>query len=112
MRARPSVRRICVTTTVTAFVGLSLAGATPALAACNGIPVTVNGYGVCVGQSQTTVPGGATWVPGVPSQEVNTPGVLFVPPQSFRTPYVPSQGVTVPPTTVQGVSVTPCTGSC
>lgn len=111
MRARPSARRICVTTTITAFVGFSLAGATPALA-CTGTPIAVNGYGVCVGQSQTTVPGREQWVPGVPSQSVNTPGVLFVPPQSFRTPYVPSQGVTVPPTTVQGVSVTPCTGSC
>jgi hypothetical protein len=111
MRARPSVRQSCVAIAVV-IGGASVIGAPAAAAACNGTPVAVNGYGVCVGSGQTTVPGQERWIPGVPSQSVNTPEVLFVPAQSFRTPYVPSQGVTVPPTTVQGVTVAPCTGSC
>lgn len=113
MGTRPSVRRfgVGIATTVSAFAGLSLAGATPALA-CSGTPIAVNGYGACVETSTTVVPSRVVWTPGVPKQYVNTPGILFVPPQSFGTPIVPSQGVTTPPLRVDAVKVTPCTGSC
>lgn len=104
--------RIATATAAAAFGGLSLSGASPALA-CGGIPVAVNGYGACVeAGSPITIPGQVVWTPGVAKQYVNTPGVLFVPPQSFGTPIVPSQGVTIPTLTVDAVKVTPCTGSC
>jgi hypothetical protein len=106
------VARIATTAaTITAAAGLSLAGAAPALA-CDGTDIDVNGYGVCVDSSETSVPGRVVWTPPVPKQYVNTPGVLFVPPQSFGTPIVPSQGITVPTLTVDAVTVSPCTGSC
>lgn len=105
-----TVARIA-TATITAFAGLSLAGATPALA-CEGTELGVNDYGVCIESSSTTVPGRVVWTPGVPKQYVDTPGILFVPPQSVGTPIVPSQGLTVPTITVDAVTVTPCTGSC
>lgn len=108
---RVVARIATATATAAAFAGLSLAGATPALA-CGGTPIDVNDYGVCIENNSTTIPGGVTWTPGVAKQYVNTPGVLFVPPQSFGTPIVPSQGVTRPAITVDAVTVTPCTGTC
>jgi hypothetical protein len=109
---RTVARIATATATITALAGLSLAGATPALAECGGTPIDINDYGVCIENSKTTVPGQVVWTPGVPKQYVNTPGILFIPPQSFGTPIVPSQGVTVPTITIDAVKVTPCTGSC
>ena len=108
---RVITRIATATAAATAFAGLSLAGAAPALA-CPGTELGVNHYGVCVEQRRTTVGGVPVWTPGVASRPVNTPGVLFVPPQTFGTPYVPPQGVTPPTFTVDGVWVTPCLGSC
>lgn len=83
------------------------------LGPCTGTPVTVNGYGVCVTSTSTTLYGGGVfWTPGVDKKYVNTPAVGPVPPQSFGTPIVPSQGVTVPAIVVQGPIVTPCLGGC
>ena len=109
---RTAARIATATATITAFAGLSLAAAAPAMA-CGGTPIDVNDYGVCIEADSTTlVEGGVYWTPPVPKQYVNTPGVLFVPPQSFGTPIVPSQGLTVPEVTVDAVTVTPCTGTC
>lgn len=109
---RTVARIATATVTITACAGLSLAGAAPAVA-CDGTKLGVNEYGACVESSSTTlIEGGVYWTPPVPKQYVNTPGVLFVPPQSFGTPIVPSQGLTVPEVTVDAVEVTPCTGSC
>lgn len=111
MRVRPSVRQICAAVAVV-IGGASVVGAPAAVAACGGTPVAVNDYGVCVTTSETTVPAQVVWTPGVGSKSVNTPQVLFVPPQSFGTPYVPPQGVTTPSFKVDAVTVSPCTGSC
>lgn len=95
----------------TALAGLSLVGATPALA-CGGTAIDVNDYGVCIEGSSTTIPGQVLWTPGVEKQIVTVPAILFVPQQQFGTPIVPRQGVTIPTITVDAVTVTPCTGTC